>query len=379
MAPITPLLTPTYLGERPLPHRLAMAPLTRNRAEPDGVPSAMMAEYYTQRASAGLIIAEATTPNATGQTYPNIPGIHTRPQIEGWRRVTDAVRAAGGTMFLQLQHGGRVGHPDTSGYVPVAPSSIPLPEPVHTPTGRQPSVTPRELTKDGIRETVADFVRAARNAMAAGFSGVEVHSANGHLLHQFLAANTNTRTDDYGGPAANRVRFTVEVTRAVAEAIGPENVGLRISPGNTVNGIAETDTDTLYPILAETLSGDGLAYLHLTTMNHDHPLLPRLRALWPGTLIGNPALGATVPADGGQRAAEQLLAAGADLVALGRAFLANPDLVARIRRGAPLNEVRDALMMYTGGETGYLDYPALDRPAPDQASDDRYAAVRSGS
>ncbi|WP_050372342.1 alkene reductase [Streptomyces acidiscabies] len=374
MAPTPPLLTPTHLGKRPLPHRLAMAPLTRNRAEPDGVPSAMMAEYYTQRASAGLIIAEATTPNATGQTYPNIPGIHTDQQIEGWRRVTDAVRAAGGTMFLQLQHGGRVGHPDTSGHVPVAPSPIPLPETVHTPTGRQPSLIPRELTKDGIRETVADFARAARNALAAGFSGVEVHSANGHLLHQFLAANTNTRTDEYGGPAANRVRFTVEVTRAVAEAIGPENVGLRISPGNTVNGIAETDTDTLYPALVETLSGDGLAYLHLTTMNHDHPLLPRLRALWPGTLIGNPALGATVPADGGQRAAEQLLAAGADLVALGRAFLANPDLVDRIRQGAPLNEVRDALMMYTGGETGYLDYPTLV-----QASDDRYAAVRSGS
>ncbi|GAQ56318.1 alkene reductase [Streptomyces acidiscabies] len=374
MASTTPLLTPTHLGKRPLPHRLAMAPLTRNRAEPDGVPSAMMAEYYTQRASAGLIIAEATTPNATGQTYPNIPGIHTDPQIEGWRRVTDAVRAAGGTIFLQLQHGGRVGHPDTSGYVPVAPSPIPLPEPVHTPTGRQPSLIPRELTKDGIRETVADFARAARNALTAGFSGVEVHSANGHLLHQFLAANTNTRTDEYGGPAANRVRFTVEVTRAVAEAIGAENVGLRISPGNTVNGIAETDTDTLYPALVETLSGDGLAYLHLTTMNHDHPLLPRLRALWPGTLIGNPALGATVPADGGQRAAEQLLAAGADLVALGRAFLANPDLVARIRQSAPLNEVRDALMMYTGGETGYLDYPTLV-----QASDDRYAAVRSGS
>ncbi|WP_416968470.1 alkene reductase [Streptomyces sp. 4F14] len=374
MAPTTPLLTPSHLGELPLPHRLVMAPLTRNRAEPDGVPSAMMAEYYTQRASAGLIIAEATTPNATGRTYPNIPGIHTRPQIEGWRRVTDAVRAAGGTMFLQLQHGGRVGHPDTSGHVPVAPSPVPLPEPIHTPTGRQPSIVPRELTKDGIRRTIADFARAARNAMAAGFSGVEVHSANGHLLHQFLATNTNLRTDEYGGPAANRIRFTVEVTRAVAEAIGPRNVGLRISPGNTVNGVEETDTDTLYPALAETLAGDGLAYLHLTTLNHDHPLLPRLRALWPGTLIGNPALGATLPTDGGQRAAEQLLGAGADLVALGRAFLANPDLVTRIRQGAPLNEVRDTLMMYTGGERGYLDYPTLD-----QASDDRYAAVFCGS
>lgn len=378
MTPTSPLLTPSHLGKLALPHRLAMAPLTRNRAEPDGTPSAMMAEYYAQRASAGLIIAEATTPNATGQTYPNIPGIHTRRQIEGWRKVTDAVRAKGGHMVLQLQHGGRVGHPDTSGHVPVAPSPIPLPETVHTPTGRQPSVVPRELTTDGIRATVADFAQAARNAREAGFSGVEVHSANGHLLHQFLAATTNHRTDAYGGPVAHRIRFTVEVTRAVAEAIGAERVGLRISPGNTVNGIEEDDTDALYPALVETLAADGLGYLNLTTMNHDHPLLPRLRALWPGTLIGNPALGTALPADGGQEAAEQLLAAGADLVALGRAFLANPDLVDRIRRGAPLNEVRDALMMYTGGERGYLDYPTLDLTG-DQVSDARYAAVRSGS
>ncbi|MET8974413.1 alkene reductase [Streptomyces sp. NPDC004539] len=378
MTPTSPLLTPSHLGKLPLPHRLVMAPLTRNRAEPDGTPSAMMATYYAQRASAGLIIAEATTPNATGQTYPNIPGIHTRRQIEGWRRVTDAVRAAGGRMILQLQHGGRVGHPDTSGHVPVAPSPIPLPDTVHTPTGRQPSLTPRELTADGIRSTVADFARAARNAREAGFSGVEVHSANGHLLHQFLAANTNHRTDSYGGPVAGRIRFTVEVTRAVAEAIGPERVGLRISPGNTVNGIEEHDTDALYPALIEALAGDGLGYLHLTMMNHDHPFLPRLRALWPGTLIGNPALGTPLPADGGRAAAEQLLAAGADLVALGRAFLANPDLVARIREGAPLNEVRDALMMYTGGEKGYLDYPTMDL-TDTQASDARYAAVRSGS
>ncbi|QNP70241.1 alkene reductase [Streptomyces roseirectus] len=374
MTPTTPLLAPTHLGQLPLPHRLVMAPLTRNRAQPDGVPSKLMETYYTQRASAGLIIAEATTPNTVGQTYPNIPGIHTRPQIEGWRRITDAVHAAGGHMFLQLQHGGRVGHPANSGHVPVAPSPVPLPESIHTSTGRQPSVTPRELTKAGIRATVADFAQAARNARQAGFDGVEVHSANGHLLHQFLAANTNHRTDEYGGPAERRVRFTVEVTRAVAEAIGPERVGLRVSPGNTVNGIEETDTDTLYPALLATLAGDGLAYLHLVTMNHDHPLFPRLRALWPGTLVGNPALGPALPADGGRAAAEQLLAHGADLVALGRAFLANPDLVARLRTGAPLNEVQGALMMYTGGERGYLDYPTLA-----QASDARYAAVSSGS
>ncbi|CAL9666584.1 N-ethylmaleimide reductase [Streptomyces sp. enrichment culture] len=355
------LFEPARLGSLYLPNRLVMAPLTRNRAAADGVPRPIMATYYAQRASAGLIIAEAATPNAVGQTYPHIPAIHGTAHVAGWRRVTDAVRAAGGRMFLQLQHGGRVGHPDTSGLTPVAPSPVPLPDTIHTPSGRQASVVPREMTVADIRSTAVDFAAAARNAVDAGFEGVEVHAANGHLLHQFLAKNTNRRTDAYGGPVAGRIRFVVEVVRAVAAAIGPERVGLRISPGNTVNGIEEGDTESIYPALVGALADTGLAYAHLVFADPDQPLFQDIRKTWPGTLIANPVLGwgGPLPADGGRRAGERLLAAGADLIALGRAFLANPDLVERLRVGAPLNPVRDEYAMYTGGEVGYTDYPTL--------------------
>ncbi|MEU5432092.1 alkene reductase [Streptomyces sp. NPDC020719] len=355
------LLTPTDLGPLRLPNRLVMAPLTRNRADADGVPGSLMATYYAQRASAGLIIAEGTTPNAVGQTYPNIPGIHSAAHIAGWRRVTDAVRAAGGRMFLQLQHGGRVGHPDNSGLMPLAPSPVALPETIHTPTGRQPSVVPLAMTVDDIRTTVADFAQAARNAVEAGFAGVEVHAANGQLLHQFLARNTNLRGDAYGGSVAGRVRFVVEVTRAVADAIGSERTGLRISPANTVNGIEEGDTERLYPALLGELADLELAYLHLEFADPDSVLFADIRDRWPGTLMANPNLGwpAAMPADGGRGAGERLLAAGADLISLGRAFLANPDLVERLEAGAPLNQVRDKYTMYVGGPTGYTDYPTL--------------------
>ncbi|MDT0449659.1 alkene reductase [Streptomyces hesseae] len=355
------LFQPTRLGPLQLPNRLVMAPLTRNRAGADGVPGALMATYYAQRASAGLIIAEGTTPNAVGRTYPNIPAIHSEAHVAGWRRVTDAVRSAGGTMFLQLQHGGRVGHPLNSGLMPLAPSPVPLPETIHTPDGRRPSVVPREMTVQDIRSTVADFAQAARNAVAAGFAGVEVHAANGQLLHQFMARNTNHRTDAYGGPAENRVRFAVEVTRAVADAIGPDRVGLRISPANTVNGIEEGDTERLYPALIDALADTGLAYLHIEFADPTDALFTTLRDAWPGTLMANPDLGwpGPLPADGGQAAGERLLAAGADLISLGRGFIANPDLVARLRTGAPLNPVREKYTMYVGGATGYTDYPAL--------------------
>ncbi|GAB2889533.1 alkene reductase [Streptomyces mayteni] len=355
------LFEPTRLGPLTLPNRLVMAPLTRNRASADGVPGELMTAHYAQRAAAGLIIAEATTPNAVGQTYPNIPGLHTAAQVAGWRGVTDAVRAAGGRMFVQLQHGGRVGHPATSGLVPVAPSPIPLPETIHTPTGRQPSVTPREMTVDDIRAHVADFVAAARNARAAGFEGVEVHAANGHLLHQFLATNTNRRVDGYGSTVAGRVRFVVEVVEAVADAVGQDRVGLRISPRNPVNGIVESDTDVVYPALADALAGLDLGYLHLVRTDAEDPLFGDLRGRWPGVLMANPDLGpgGGLPADGGRAAGERLLAAGADAIALGRAFIANPDLVERLRRGAPLNPLREGPLMYVGGATGYNDYPVL--------------------
>ncbi|MGW7281953.1 alkene reductase [Streptomyces sp. NPDC054844] len=359
MSKTTALFASAPLGPLTLPNRLVMAPLTRNRAEADGTPTPLMATYYAQRAAAGLIVAEAATPNAVGQTYPNITAVHSARHVAGWRQVTDAVREAGGRMFLQLQHGGRVGHPATSGLTPVAPSPVPLPETVFTPQGHRPAVVPREMNEEDVRTTVADFARAARNALDAGFEGVEVHSANGHLLHQFLAANTNRRTDGYGGSVAARIRFTAEVAEAVAAEIGAERVGLRVSPGNTVNGIAEGETEEIYPALAERLGGLGLAYLHLVYADPDAPVFRKIRAGWPGVLIANPVLGEDLSTGAVRRASGRLLAAGADLIALGRPFLANPDLVERLRLGAPLNPVRDRYFMYVGGATGYTDYPAL--------------------
>ncbi|MFG2664848.1 alkene reductase [Streptomyces sp. NPDC048387] len=365
---VSRLFEPARLGPLALPNRLVMAPLTRNRASADGVPTPLMVTHYAQRASAGLIIAEGTTPNAAGQTFPDIPGIHTPEQVAGWRAVTGAVRAAGGRMFLQLQHGGRIGHPDTSGLTPVAPSPLPLPDGIHTRAGHTPSVVPHALTPDEIRATVADYATAARRAVAAGFEGVEVHSANGMLPHQFLAPNTNRRTDSYGGPVAHRIRFLAETVRAVAGAIGPERVGLRISPGRTINGVQEgAETEALYTALLAALADGGLAYLHIVFADPDQPLFHTLRAAWPGTLIANPDLGwgGPLPADGGRAAGERLLASGADLIALGRAFVANPDLVERLRTGAPLNPVREQYLMYTGGAEGYNDYPTLaEAPVP---------------
>jgi N-ethylmaleimide reductase len=369
----TALFEPARLPGLDLPNRLVMAPLTRNRAEADGTPTPLMATYYAQRACAGLIIAEASTPNAVGQTYPNITAVHSPAHVAGWRRVTDAVRDAGGRMFLQLQHGGRVGHPATSGLTPVAPSPVPLPETIFTPEGHRSAVVPREMTAEDIRTTIADFARAARNALDAGFEGVEVHSANGHLLHQFLARNTNLRTDGYGGPVTARIRFTAEVTEAVAAEIGAERVGLRVSPGNTVNGIEEGETEEIYPALVERLGGLGLAYLHLGYADADTPVFRKVRAGWPGVIVANPVL-KEISTDAVHRASEALLAAGADLIALGRPFLANPDLVTRLRHGAPLNAMRDRYFMYVGGATGYTDYPTLDA----QPSSDSIVALDGG-
>ncbi|MFC5667826.1 alkene reductase [Kitasatospora misakiensis] len=358
----SPLFRPARLGGLRLANRLVMAPMTRNRASATGVPEAITATYYAQRASAGLIIAEATTPNAVGATYPNIPAIHDDSHVAGWRTVTEAVRAAGGQMFLQLQHGGRVGHPETSGHHPLAPSPVPMPGTIVTPSGHRENVVPRAMTEQEIGATVADFAAAARRAVDAGFAGVEIHAANGYLLHQFLSRHTNHRTDGYGGSVANRVRLTVEVVRAVVEAIGAERVGVRVAPGVTANAMAEDDVEDVYPALLGALDGLGLAYLHVVFADPDQPLFRTLREAWSGPLIANPALPwpGPLPADGGRDAAERLLDAGADLVSLGRSFLANPDLVTRLRTGAPLNPIRDAHLMYVGGETGYTDYPALD-------------------
>ncbi|GLX20815.1 alkene reductase [Streptomyces lavendulae] len=350
------------LGSLHLPNRLVMAPMTRNRASADGVPTPLMATYYTQRASAGLIIAEASTPNAVGRTYPDISAIHDDAHVAGWRRVTEAVGAAGGRMFLQIQHGGRIGHPDNSGGLsPVAPSPVALPGTIFTRGGHVPTVVPREMTAAEIRSTVADFAAAARRAVDAGFAGVEVHGGNGYLLHQFLASGTNHRTDGYGGSVEGRTRFVREVVEAVAAAVGPERVGLRVAPGVTANGMHEDDPEEVYPALVDALSDTGPAYLHVVFADPDQPLFQRIRKQWAGTLIANPALPwpGPLPADGGRHEAERLLAAGADLVSLGRAFLANPDLVERLRTGAALNPLREEGLMYVGGADGYTDYPAL--------------------
>ncbi|WP_150253976.1 oxidoreductase [Nocardiopsis deserti] len=356
------LLSPARLADTDLPNRLVIAPMTRNRAEPSGTPSELMAEYYAQRASAGLIIAEASTPSRVGRTYPDIAALYRPEHAEGWRRVNRRVTEAGGRMFVQIQHGGRVGHPDTSGLTPLAPSPIALPEPIHTPSGRQPAVTPRQMDQDDIDATVADFAAAARRAVDAGFLGVEVHAANGHLLHQFLAPNTNRREDAYGGTPENRTRFVLEVVEAVVAEVGPDRVGVRVSPGHTANGITETADDiaALYPELVSRLDALGPVYLHVAFADPDGPVWRRTRSRWSRTLIGNPVLPAGgIPADGGRGAAERMLRGGADLVALGRPFLANPDLVERIRTGAPVNPVRDRYLMYVGGATGYTDYPVL--------------------
>lgn len=350
------------IGRLELPNRLVMAPMSRNRATADGVPTPMMAEYYAQRASAGLIVAEASSPAQVGFTYPDIPGIFNDAQVAGWKRVTDAVAAAGGRIVLQLEHGGRIGHPDNGGLVPMAPSPIALSGGIHTRSGHREAPVPREMTADDIRSTVEAFAAASRNAVRAGADGVEVHSANGYLLNQFLATSTNRRTDAYGGSIPKRVRFVVEVVEAVAAAIGPERVGLRVSPGNPDNGIAMDDAERLYPALLDALAPTGIAYLHVVYAEPADPLFAELRRRWQAALVANPVLGAElpIPADGGRSRAEDLLAAGADLISLGRPFLANPDLVERLRVDAPLNPVREDVPMYGGDEIGYLDYPTLD-------------------
>ncbi len=357
------LFAPARLGPLDLPNRVVMAPMSRNRAAAGGVPTPLTAEYYAQRASAGLIIAEASTPSQVGYTYADIPGIFTDAQVDGWRQVTDAIHESGGRVFLQIEHGGRIGHPDNSGLIPLAPSPIALPDTIHTANGRREAPVPREMTTADIRSTVDDFAAAARNAIRAGADGVEVHGANGYLLNQFLATSTNHRTDAYGGTIAGRIRFVVEVVKAVAAAIGPERTGLRLSPGNPHNGIEVDDAEQLFPALLDALAPLGIAYLHLAYASAT-PLFADLRRRWHGTLIANPSNpdadeAQPIPADGGAAAAERMLDAGADLIALGRPFIANPDLVERLRTGAPVTPIRGDVPLYGGGAEGYTDYPTM--------------------
>ena len=317
------LFQPIRIGELSLKNRVVMAPMTRNRANGDDAPHPLNARYYAQRASAGLIVTEASQVSPQGKGYPGTPGSYSPQQVEGWRLVTDAVHARGGRIFLQLWHVGRISHPSLQpgGASPVAPSAIPPAGNAMTASGPQPFVTPRALELAEIPGIVADFRRAAANAEAAGFDGVELHGANGYLLDQFLRDSTNKRGDAYGGPVANRARLLLEVAEAAAEVLGAGRVGVRLSPLNPFNDIADSD--------------------------------PR------GTFGGKVILNG-----GFDRAeADAALAAGiADLIAFGTAYLANPDLAERLRQGAALNPPQRETF-YGGDERGYIDYPSLEGAA----------------
>lgn len=340
-----------------LANRIAMAPMTRSRAYgPGATPTDLMATYYAQRASAGLIITEGTQPSVVGQGYTSTPGLHSQEQVAAWRKVTDAVHAEGGVIFAQLMHSGRIGHPSLlpGELIPVGPSAVKPDGQVFTHEGPQDMVTPKELTEAEIAETIADFAAAARNAIAAGFDGVELHGANGYLIQQFLSSNANQRTDGWGATIAGRIRFGVEVAAAVAEAIGGDRVGFRISPSVAYNDIVEHDTDELYSALVAGLAPLGLAYLHLVE-SPDRDLTRRLRREWPASLLLNPF---TFPEPTGPAALSLIEDGTADVITFGAMFLANPDLPARIAAGGPYNE-GDRSKFFGGDHTGYTDYPTL--------------------
>ncbi|WP_033329355.1 alkene reductase [Streptomyces yerevanensis] len=347
------LWNPIVAGEISLPHRLAMAPMTRDRSTPEGIPTELNAEYYAQRASHALIITEGTQPNADGQGYLLTPGIYSEEHIAGWRKVTDAVHGVDGRIVIQLMHVGRMSHPDNTPHhrQPVAPSPVRPAGTMFTPSGPQEMPVPRELSTEEVAATVEDFRRAAAAAVAAGADGVEIHGANGYLVHQFLSDNTNQRTDQYGGSIDNRIRFAVEVATAVADEIGAGRTGFRISPGNPFNDIAESDTHELHPALVRALAPLDLAYLHIGHGGDDE-LLHTLRKLWPNTLVLNRA-GTDIATR-----AKDIEDGLADIVTVGVMALANPDLVERVRTGAPLN-TPDPATFYGGGEAGYTDYPTL--------------------
>jgi N-ethylmaleimide reductase len=346
------------LGALELPNRILMAPLTRCRAEAGHVPGPLMAEYYAQRASAGLIIAEATMAMEGNSAFYAEPGIYNEAQIAGWHGVTDAVHKNGGRIFLQIWHGGRACHPlFNNGAQPVAPSPIAITnDEVHTPEGKKPYVIPRELRDDELPGIVAGFQKAAANAKAAGFDGVEVHSANGYLLDEFLRDGANKRTGPYGGSVENRSRLLFEVIEAVSEEWGAERVGVRISPLNSFNSMSDSDPIGLSLWLAKRFGECGLAYLHLMRadfLGQQHgDIVTPVRENFSGPLILNMGYSP-------DEAAAVIEGRQADAVAFGTPFLANPDLPARIRLGAPLN-TPDPATFYSSGPQGYTDYPVSD-------------------
>ncbi|MBZ7922397.1 alkene reductase [Ensifer adhaerens] len=348
------LFTSVRIGRHTLANRLAMAPMTRSRADYDGTPGALAAEYYAQRASVGLIVTEGTQPSDDGQGYLTTPGIYTDAHVAGWETITSAVHARGGRIFIQLMHAGRMSHPDNTPHhrQGVGPSAIAPGSTMFTATGMQDIPTPRALTSEEVRQTIADFRHAARRAIEAGADGVEIHGANAYLVHQFLAPSANTRTDEYGGSIENRARFAIEVATAIAEEIGADRTAIRLSPGLKMWGIDEgADGPDLYRYLVAELDKLGLAYLHIMHAG-DEPLLASIRKLWSRPLILNR------PGRVRDEIGSDLPSGLADLEAYGQMVLANPDFVHRLKADAPMNEA-DRMTYFGGTAKGYVDYPAL--------------------
>jgi N-ethylmaleimide reductase len=354
------LFSPVKLGPYDLPNRMVMAPMTRLRAI-DNVPQPLMATYYAQRASAGIIVTECTMVSPQSLGYMNCPGIYSPEQVAGWRLVTDAVHNSGGRIFLQVWHCGRISHPALlGGELPVAPSAIAAVGKIHTPEGKLPMETPRALETHEISEIVEQFRKGAENALAAGFDGIELHGAFGYLIDQFLQDGSNQRTDEYGGSVENRARFLLEVTEAVASVWGANRVGIKLSPSNTFYGMYDSNPKATFGYAIEALNRFDLAYLHLMEPNEVdlatrdvlNPVTPEFRPIFKGTLVAN----------GGydyQTADAILASGGADLVSFGKLFLANPDLPKRFELNAPLN-APDPKTFYAPDEKGYTDYPFLE-------------------
>lgn len=358
------LFDPIRLGAIEAKNRILMAPLTRGRATREHVPVEMMATYYAQRAGAGLIISEATQVSAQAQGYQDTPGLYTADQIAGWKPVTEAVHAAGGKIFVQLWHVGRVSHSDLlGGKAPVGPSALRAETKTYVNGAFAEVSEPRALELDEIPGIIADFRQAAANAIAAGFDGVEIHGANGYLLDQFLKDGSNQRSDDYGGSIENRARFLLEITRAVADAVGARRTGIRLSPVTPANDVHDSNPQPLFTYVVKELAKLDLAYIHIIEGATGGP---REIADRP---FDYEALKAAYREAGGKAAwmvnngydrplAEEAVKEGDDLVAFGKPFISNPDLVRRLREHAPLNEL-DKATLYGGGAKGYTDYPAL--------------------
>jgi N-ethylmaleimide reductase len=346
------LLSPVRIGRTSLPNRMIMAPMTRSRSDDAGVPGELVATYYAQRASAGLIITEGVFPTAMGKGYVRTPGVETDAQVAAWKKVTSAVHARGGRIFMQLMHCGRISHPLLlDGALPVAPSAIKPAGQTWTMQGQQDLLTPRALTVDEIADVIAAYGHATRHALEAGFDGVELHAASGYLPEQFLSSGANQRSDAYGGSLPNRARFVLEVLAAMVAEAGADRVGIKISPEMNYNDIRDDAPQETYGYLVEQISGLGLAYLHVALFGASTDYHALLRPLFKGAYLAGGGLD--------QAGAEAMLAQGrADAAVFGSGFLANPDLPERFRRGAALNEPNRAAF-FAGDAEGYTDYPAL--------------------